>query len=705
MHCLTLRCIPILATLFLFSCAAAWPQAASSDGTPSVCPPKTHVVPVTDHYGNITVTDPYRWLEEQTSPETRAWIEAENRCTQAALAGVPGRDSLHQRLAALFRTDTYSAPIERSGRYFFTKRMGDQDLSLIYVRRSRHGTDELLVNPLGWSKDHSVSSGIEEVSRSGKFLFYDRREGGQDEVSVHAFDVDSRRDLPDVLPSAVYFSIAPTPDDRGVYYTKATPSGPRAYYHAMGTDPREDKVIYGEGLGRDRILAVLLSDNGRYLVYIVFHGSGSEQTELYVQDVSDHEPIVTVVSDIPRHFDPYLAGSTLYIRTNWNAPNWHVYAADLASPRKDQWREVIPETHDALTDFAPIGGKLVAEYLHNAASEIVITDAQGNNPKPIALPSLGSTEISGRWESPQLFYAFTSFNYPTTNFVYDVSADTSSVWSKIDVPFDPGLFETKQVWYKSNDGTRVPMFLFYKKGVQVNGENPTVLSSYGGFDISWSPTYQASVIAWAERGGIYALANIRGGGEYGEDWHRAGMLENKQNVFDDFISAGEYLIKNRYTNPRKLAISGQSNGGLLVGAALIERPDLFQAVVCQYPLLDMLRYQKFMDGPYWVPEYGSSDDPKQFSYIYKYSPYHNVKKGKSYPSVLFVTGDGDTRVAPLHARKMTALLQADTGSDRPILLLYDTKSGHSGGRPISKTIDEQTDILSYLLWQLDVSGH
>jgi len=688
-----------LALWLLLSSAMVWGQTSPLPP----CPPKTRVDNVTDTYGSVSVTDPYRWLEDQNSPETRAWIDAEDRCTDDALKSIPGRQALRARVASLYRTDVYSAPMERAGRYFFTKRTAEQDLSLIYMRRGRTGAEDVLIDPLGWSKDHSASAAIEEVSRDGKLLFYGRREGGQDEVTVHVLDVDSRRDLPDVLPSAVYFSVAPTPDDRGVYYTKTTDGGPRAYYHAMGTDAAQDKMIYGAGLGTDRILSVFLSDEGRYLVYTVFHGSGSEQTELYVQNVQDRGPVVTVVNDLASQFEASFGGATLYIRTNWKAPDWHVYATDPASPSREHWHEVVAETHDALSDFGPIGGKLVAEYLHNATSEIVIFDRDGRNAKPIVLPALGSTEISGRWESPEIFYRFSSFNYPTTNFVYDISTGRSSVWSKIDVPMDPRAFETEQVWYNSKDGTRVSMFLFHQKGLLRKGENPTVLFGYGGFDVVYPLAYQPAVIAWAERGGIYAMANIRGGGEYGEQWHRAGMFEKKQNVFDDFIAAAEYLTANRYTNSRKLAIRGGSNGGLTVGAAMIERPDLFQAVVCEYPLLDMLRFQKFLHGPYWISEYGSSDNPEQFGYLYKYSPYQNVKEGTKYPSVLFVTGDGDTRVAPLHARKMTALLQAVTGSDRLILLLYDTKSGHSGGRPINKTIDEQTDILGYLLWQLGVT--
>ncbi len=702
----SLACVASLwasvAALCLFGCAAA---AAQDSPKPVKCPPPARVDNVTDTYGAISVTDPYRWLEDQNSPETRAWIDAENQCTEAALSNLSGRDAISKRVADLYHTDVYSAPVERAGRYFFAKRTADQDLSLIYVRRGKAGKDVVLVDPLGWTKDHSASATLEDVSRDGRFLFYGRREGGQDEVTIHVLGVNDHRDLPDVLPSATYFSIESTPDNRGVYYSKATADGPRAYYHAMGTDPAQDKVIYGDGLGKDRILGLDLSDDGRYLAYLVLYGSGSEKTELYLQDVKEHGPIVTVVNDISSRFFSFFGGNTLYIRTNWNAPHWHVYATDLASPSQDHWREVVGETRDTLDGFVPIGGKLVAEYLHNATTEIMISDADGKNAKPLSLPTLGSAEISGRWESPEVFFAFTSFSYPTTNFVYNLSTSRSSIWSKPSVPIDPSIFETEQVWYESNGGTRVSMFLFHKKGMQLDGNNPTILYAYGGFDISETPSYVPSMLAWAERGGIYAVANIRGGGEYGEEWHRAGMFEKKQNVFNDFIAAAQYLIAGKYTNPSKLAIAGGSNGGLLVGAALTQRPDLFQAVVCEYPLLDMLRYQKFMDGPYWVAEYGSSDNPDQFNYIYKYSPYQNLKDGAKYPSVLFVTGDGDTRVAPLHARKMAALLQAETGSIRPILLLYDTKSGHSGGRPISKTIEEQTNILSYLFWQLNVPVH
>ncbi len=690
-----------LALILAAGLAAA---AAGQAAPPAKCRPTTRTDNITDTYGGTVVPDPYQWLEDQKSPETRGWIDAEDACTDATLSKIPGRDAIAKRLADLYHNDVYSVPIERAGRYFFAKRAANQDLSLIYMRRGRTGRDEVLVDPLSWSKDHSVSAGLEAVSRDGTLVFYGRREGGQDEITVRVFDLKTGHDLPDVLPSANYFSVMPTPDDRGVYCARTTPAGPRAYYHAMGTDAAQDRMIFGKDLGKDKILTADLSDDGAYLAYTVIYGSGSEKTALYLQDVKDHGPVIQVVDDIDSQFYETFAGDTLCIMTNWKAPHWHVYETDLAAPSRDHWREVIPETDALLDGFAPVGGKLVTEYLHDATSEIRIFDADGKNAKSLPLPSLGTAQITGRWESPELFYTFTSFNYPPTNFVYDLTTSKSSIWSKLSVPMDPAVFETRQVWYQSKDGTRVSLFLFYKKGLKLDGENPVLLTGYGGFDVNETPYFAPLQIAWAEHGGVFADANLRGGGEYGEQWHQAGMLEKKQNVFDDFLAAAEYLVANKYTNSSKLAIIGGSNGGLLVGAAITQRPDLFQAAVCEYPLLDMLRYQKFMDGPYWVPEYGSADNQKQFAYLYKYSPYANVKAGAKYPATLFVTGDGDTRVAPLHARKMTARMQAATGSDRPILLLYDTKSGHSGGRPISKTIEENRDILSFLFWQLGVSS-
>lgn len=667
------------------------------------CPPPTRIENVSDTFGSTRVPDPYRWLEDQNSKETRAWIDAQNACTESILSKLPGRAALTERLTALYRVDTYTPPLVRAGRYFFTRRLANQDLNLIYMRRSMNGADELLLDPTPWSADHSVSATIEQVSKDGRYLYYGRREGGQDEVTIHVLDVDTHKDLLDVLPSATYFSIEAAIDRSGIYYARATLEGPRAYYHAMGTDPAQDKLLYGEKLGKDKILAVTLSDNGANLAYVLFYGSGSERTDLYLQNLRQNGPIVPVVNDINSLFIPAWGGDTLYVLTDWKAPLWHVYAVSPANPGRGSWKEVIPEADIKLEGLQPAGGELIGSYLRNASSEIRIFDADGKHSSLLPLPGLGTASVSGEWQSKELFDEFESFNYPKVILDHNLSTGQTAVWAKPKAPVRPEDFEVQQVWYDSKDKTRVPMFLFYKKGLKLDGSNPVYLTAYGGFGASETPSFNPSRLLWAESGGVVAVPNIRGGGELGENWHRDGMLAKKQNVFDDFLAAAKYLIENKYTSPSRLSILGGSNGGLLVGAALTQRPDLIRAVVCLYPLEDMLRFQKFMDGPYWVAEYGSSEDPAQFPVLYAYSPYHHVKPGTKYPAVLFITGDGDTRVAPLHARKMAARLQAATTSELPVLLLYDTKSGHSGGRPMNKVIDENTDILSFLMWQLQMS--
>jgi prolyl oligopeptidase len=670
------------------------------------CPPAARIDSAKDTYGSTVVADPYRWLEEQNGPETRAWIETEQKCTEGALSKLPGRTELSKRLTELLHTDSFEAPVERGGRYFFLKRPAGQDLSLLYVRRGLNAADEILVDPLPWSPDHSASVTFENVSRDGRFAFYGRREGGQDEITPRVLDVDTGKTLPDAFPAAVYFSLEPVPDNKAVYYVRVTPDGPRAYYHLMGSDPAKDEVVFGNSLGKDKILALQLSEDGAYLIYLVIYGSGSEQTEIYVQNAKAKGPIVAAVSGQKSLFYPTFAGDHLFILTNWNAPQWRVFSAALAAPQQEHWKEAVTETSVHLEAIAASGGKLIGQYTHNASSELKVFDAGGKVASSIPLPSLGSVgAVTGRWESPEFFYSFESYNAPRAIFRHDLKQAKTEVWTRSNVPFDSASFEIEQVWFASKDKTRIPMFLFHKKGLKLDGSNPVLLTGYGGFDVSETPYYRPRALVWAERGGILAVANLRGGGEFGEEWHRAGMFEKKQTVFDDFIAAAEFLIAGKYTTASRLAIMGVSNGGLLVGAAMTQRPELFQAVVCGYPLLDMLRYQKFFMGPYWTSEYGSSENPDQFKYLYAYSPYHRVVTGAKYPSALFVTGDGDTRVAPLHARKMTARLQVASGSNRPILLLYDTKSGHSGGRPLNKLIEEDTDILSYLFWQLGVQSN
>ena len=668
------------------------------------CPPPTRTDNVKENVHGVEISDPYRWLEDQTSPETRAWIDAQDRCTESALRKLPGREAITARLTALMKVDTIGVPRAYGGRYFFTKREADQDLAAIYMRKGADGPDELLVDPGPMSADHTVSVNLTRVSEDGKLIAYGVRKGGEDEVTIHLMDTDTRKELADQLPRSDYFGVVILPAGGGIYYSRLTADGPRVYFHAMGTDAANDKEIFGKGYGKDKIIGVDISDDGQYLSILVAYGSGTEHSEVYVQDVKNHGPITQIVKPMDGFFNGEIAGGTMYLLTNWQAPKWKVIAVDLKNPGQEHWRVVIPEGDARMESAGLSGGKLLVEYTRNATSELKLFDVSGKEAVAVKLPALGTvTGLQGHWNSGEVFFGFRSFPIPETIYRYDVAKGTLTAWAKPKVPIESANYEVKQVWYESKDKTRVPMFLFYKKGLKLDGARPALLTGYGGFDVSETPNFVANAVVWAEQGGVWAVTNMRGGGEFGEAWHHAGMMENKQNVFDDFIYAAEWLVKNNYTKPAKLSIMGGSNGGLLVGAALTQRPDLFQAVVCLYPLLDMIRFQKFLVARWWVPEYGSSDDAEQFKYLYAYSPYHNVHAGTKYPAVLFITGDGDTRVAPLHARKMAAELQAATGSDRPVLLLYDTKSGHSGGRPIGKQIEEGTDLLSFLFWQLGVS--
>jgi len=698
---------PFRATLLLLlALQIANLTQAQESASPAKCPPVARIDSAKDNYGSTVVADPYRWLEDQNSPETRAWIEAEEKCTEAALSNFSGRAQLTKRLGELLNTDSFEAPVERGGRYFYRKHPADQDLSLLYIRRGLNAPEEILIDPLPWSADHSASVTFENVSRDGKFVFYGRRDGGQDEITLRILEVDTKKTLPDAFPKGQYFASEPTPDNKSVYYSFVTPDGPRAFHHRMGDDPAKDKMIFGAGLGKDKILTLQLSEDGSYLVYQVIFGSGSEQTEIYVQNLKENGPVVAAVSGVKSLFFPNFAGDRLFIFSNYKAPQWHVLSTSLAAPQMEHWKEVIPETSVHLEAVAASGGKLIGQYTHNASSELKVFGADGKLQSSIPLPSLGTVgATSGRWESPELFFSFESYDSAPAIFHYNVAEAKSEVWARDKARIDSSSLTIEQVWYPSKDKTSIPMFLFHKKGIKLDGSNPVLLTGYGGFDVSTTPAYRPLLVVWAEHGGIVADANLRGGGEFGEEWHRAGMFEKKQTVFDDFFAAAEFLIAQKYTSPSRLAITGGSNGGLLMGAAITQRPELFRAVVCAYPLLDMLRFQKFFDGPYWVPEYGSAENPDQFKYLYAYSPYHRVVDSAKYPATLFVTGDGDTRVAPLHARKMAARLQAANGSNQPILLLYDTKSGHSGGRPVNKMIEEFTDRLSFLFWQLGVPAN
>ena len=679
------------------------PSVIRTQETKPLQPPKTRTDDVKEMMHGVEIADPYRWLEDQQSPETRAWIGAQNKYTQALLDSWPDRAALKRRLTELIKVETIDVPLERNGKYFFKRRAADQDQGVLYMRAGPEGKDEVLVDPNPLSPDKNISVGFEDVSKDGTLVAYSLRHGGEDETTVHLLDVSTRTELPDQLPKRLYFTFSIKPDKSGLYYSWAAPEGPRLNYHAMGSDPAKDREIFGKGYGPDKIIECDLSEDGRYLTVTVFYGSASERTEVYFQDLEKQGPISPLVNDIPARFFGVVGGDHIFLHTNWQAPKGRILEADLGNPARENWREIVPESDAAIESLSLAGGKLFVSYTRNASSQVKEFDASGTYVRDIELPMIGSVAaVNGRWTSGEAFFGFTSFPIPRRIYRFDTDNGKQSVWAEIHVPINAERLEVKQVWYRSKDNTRAPMFLMYRKGTKLTGNNPTLLTGYGGFNINMTPYFSAGAALWADHGGILAEPNLRGGGEFGEAWHHAGMLEKKQNVFDDFIAAAEWLVSNHYTQPSKLAIEGASNGGLLVGAALTQRPDLFQAVICAYPLLDMLRYQKFFVAKYWVSEYGSADDPAQFKYLYAYSPYQRVKPGTKYPAVLFVTGDGDTRVAPLHARKMAALLQADTGSDRPVLLRYDTEAGHSAGVSVTKAVDEATDSLGFLFWQLGV---
>ena len=665
--------------------------------------PATRRDDVTEVLHGVSVTDPYRWLEDQKSPETRAWISAQNAYTHTLLDAWPGRAQVEKRATELLRHGSIRAPFEAGGRLFYRRRSAEQDLFLIYLRQGVEGKEDLLIDPLPMSADHSTNVDILDVSKDGKLMAYQVRKGGADEVEVHVLDVDARRDLADRLPLAVYFNVSWRPDRAGFYYSVMGPDGPRIHYHAMGTDAAKDLDVFGNGYGKDKITVVEAAGDGKHLVLTVFYGSAGK-VEIWVKDLQKDAPAELITKGVDAHFNASAAGDRVILKTDWKASRGRVLVAQLDDPQQEHWKEIVPEAEATIDNLAVAGGHVVLSYVHNVSAEVRVFDIDGKLQKQMEFPTLGAVnEMSGQWDAPDAFVSFSSFVVPTTIYRFDTATGNQSEWARIAVPVDAEKFDVKQVWFASKDGTKIPMFLVSKKGLKLDGEVPTLLTGYGGFNVNITPEFSSETVMFAERGGVVAQVNLRGGGEFGETWHQDGMMEKKQNVFDDFIGAGEWLIANHYTNTSKLSIVGGSNGGLLVGAALTQRPELFRAVVCWHPLLDMLRYQKFMEAQFWVSEYGSSENADQFKYIYAYSPYQHVQKGVKYPAVLFMTGDADTRVAPLHARKMAALMQWATGSERPVMIRYELTAGHSEGRSVTGQISDLTDELSFLFWQLGVS--
>ena len=679
-------------------------------------PPVATPRPVADFFHGTRVIDSYRWLEKADSPEVQKWVAEENDYTRALLDPLPGRAAIQNRLTELLSIGSVSAPVLAGRHYFYTRREGLQNQPVLYVRDSLNGSDRVLVDANSLAADGTIALDWFQPSENGKYVAYGTSPSGSEMSTLHVIETKTGEILPDTIERTRAASIAWLHDNSGFYYTRYPKKGDvpagqemynrHVYFHLLGSPVETDNAIFGEGRGPEDWPGVSLSNDGRWLLINV--SEGWTKSELFLMDLkSDKAPIrLTTGKNFLYSADIY--DGKVYITSNEDAPRYRMFVTDAGNFDREAWKEIVPQSDAVLQGAAVFGGKLVAQYEQNASSQVKTFDLDGKKLNDIALPAIGTVySTGGKWNRDEVFYGFQSFTFAPSIYRYDLKDGSTSLWTKVDAPsIDASAYDVQQEWFKSKDGTRVPMFVVHKKGLQKNGKNPTLLTGYGGFNVSLTPTFSRTAYLWMEHGGIYAVANLRGGAEFGEDWHRAGMLDKKQNVFDDMIAAAQHLISEKYTDKHHLAIQGGSNGGLLMGAMITQRPDLFRAVVCQVPLLDMLHYQDFQIAKLWIPEYGTAENPEQFKWLYAYSPYHHVKTGVEYPAILFMTADTDTRVDPMHAKKMTALMQAAAGNGsshtRPILLRIESKAGHGAGKPVTKQIEEFTDVYSFLFWQLGV---
>lgn len=661
---------------------------------------------VTDSYFGRTVADPYRWLEDDNSDETARWVAAENAVTADYLAQIPYRGAIVDRLKELYNYPKYSTPSKVGEYYMFSKNDGLQNQSVIYIQKGEDGEPEVLLDPNTLSSDGTVALGTISISKDDKYMAYSVSTSGSDWVEIRVMDIATRQPLTDVI-RWVKFSGAEW-GEGGFYYSRydepkagselsAANSCQRVYYHQLGTEQSADKLIYEDTAHPLRYFSAQVSDDDKYL--FINSSEGTSGSEILYKELGSTADFKVLFAGF--EYDYYIlyskAGRTL-VYTNDHAENYRLAEVDL-SAAKPAMKDVIAQTDNLLQGASVAGGSIFATYLSDASNRVYQYDMSGKLVRDIELEGIGTVGgFRGKDADSTLFYAYTSFNTPMVIYKYDIASGVSEVFRKTDVKFNPDDYEVNQVFYPSKDGTQVPMFIVNKKGIIHDGQNPVMLYAYGGFNISLTPSFSPSRIAFMEQGGIYVLANIRGGGEYGESWHKGGMLANKQTVFDDFIGAAEYLVASKYTSPSKIAISGGSNGGLLVGACLVQRPDLFAVAFPMVGVLDMLRYHKFTIGWGWAVEYGTSDNQEQFDYLIKYSPLHNIKQGECYPATMVMTADHDDRVVPAHSFKFGATLQAAQGCDKPILVRVESNAGHGAGKPMSKQIEEQADMWSFLLW-------
>ncbi len=676
--------------------------------SPMVYPVSKKVTQVDDYHG-VKVSDPYRWLEDGNSKDTEAWITAQNQLTQEYLAQIPSRAGIKARLTTLWNFERYDVPFQEGGRYFISRNDGLQNQAVLYTMAHLNDAPRLLLDPNTLAADGTVALAGLAVSPDGHYLAYGTAASGSDWNQWKVRDIATGDDLSDDLQWVKFSGASWTKDSKGFFYSRYdapneatkladTNYFQKLYFHRVGTRQSTDLLVYDRPDHKDWGFAGEVTDDGRYLIISISQGTEPKE-RIYVKDLADaNNPVQPMLDDFDAAYGFIDNNGPIFLfRTDKDAPRSRIVAIDSRAPAVMNWKTVVPEAAETLLSANLVGNRILADYLKDAHSEVRVFDLNGKPLHPMALPGIGTaTGFGGKRGDTETFYAYTGFTVPTTIYRYDIAANRSSVLRQPKVAFDPGAFETTQVFYASKDGTRIPMFIVHKKGLKLDGSNPTYLYGYGGFNISLTPAFSVSTLAWMEMGGVYAVPSLRGGGEYGESWHLAGTKLQKQNVFDDYIGAAEWLIAHKYTSTAKLAIGGGSNGGLLVGAAMTQRPDLFGAALPAVGVMDMLRFHKFTIGWGWTPDYGSSDDAVQFKALYAYSPLHNLHAGTCYPATLITTADHDDRVVPAHSFKFAAALQAAQAGSAPVLIRIDTKAGHGAGKPTAKVIDEIADRWGFL---------
>jgi len=677
----------------------------------------TRKIEQVDDYHGTKVADPYRWLEDDTSPETAAWVIAQNAITFPYLERIPYRAALLERVMQLNDYERYSAPSRKGPYFFFSKNSGLQNQSVVYIQKGLDGASDVLVDPNAWSADGTVQLSAFAPSKDATYAVYGISKSGSDWQQYKVMELATKRTLDDTLEWVKVSTVAWA--GRGFYYSRypepaaghekaSINENHQVFFHALGTKQSEDKLVYEDAKNPQRFHVVYTTEDERFAILdLSERGKGTDGNALYVRDLTKPDsrfaPLVPkITNDTFNVVDD--VGDKLLVATNHGAPNWRIVLVDPAHPEEANWHTVIPERPEPLESYQTAGGKLFVTYLKDVTTRAYVHSLDGKLENEVALPGPGSASgFDGPHDAPFVFYTFNSLNVPPTIYRYDIASRTSSVFRAPKVPgYDASAFETKQVFFKSKDGTSIPMFLVYRKGLKLDGANPTLLYGYGGFNIVVSPTFSAARIALLEQGFVYASANLRGGGEYGESWHRDGIKLKKQNVFDDFIAAAEWLIANKYTSSAKLAIDGRSNGGLLVGAVMNQRPDLYRVAIPEVGVMDMLRFHKFTIGWNWIPDYGSSDDPAEFKALYAYSPLHNIKQGAKYPATLITTADHDDRVVPAHSFKYAATLQSLASRENPVLIRIETKSGH-GASSLTKALESVADVYAFTMYNLGVT--